>query len=144
MLWVTRTNVRVGRIACIWLIRRFIDPAAEIRYLPQEQVVDLIAREAAIPFHVRGVEFNHRAQQTPFELMLEKYELTGDPALELLGRIVNGADTDNSRYQQPEGPGIRAVTEGIRKLGLGSDEAIVTRGADVFDALYAYCRERTR
>jgi hypothetical protein len=142
MHWVTREKVRVGRIACSWLIRRFVDPEGEISYLPGDQIAEYIERNHAIAFHVRGAEFNHRDRKTPFELMLEKYELTGDPALALLGRIVNGADTDNTLYHQLEGPGVRAVTEGIRTMGLAGDQEIVDRGSFVFDALYAYCQDK--
>jgi hypothetical protein len=143
MKWVTRERVRVGRMACSWLITRYIDNDAQIVYLPAGEVTEAIERDGATPFHVRGAEFNHREGKTPFELMLEHYDLNRDPALALLGRIVNGADTDNTLYKQPEGPGLRAVTEGFRTMGLCSDEEIVDRAAVVFDALLAYCQGRT-
>lgn len=145
MKWVTRDGVKVGRIASSWLIRNFVDSDADIVYVPADQVPQAID-SGAIPFHVRGVgvQFTHRDGKTPFEAILETYELVSkDPALGLLGRIVNGADTDNRLYQQQEGPGVRAVTDGLRGLGLESDEAIVERGALIFDALYAYCRQKT-
>jgi hypothetical protein len=143
MKWVTREHVRVGRMACSWLITRYIDREAQIAYLPLAEVAEAIKRDGATPFHVRGAEFNHRDRKTPFELMLERYDLNRDPALALLGRIINGADTDNTSYNQPEGPGVRAVTEGFRTMGLSGDKEIVDRAAVVFDALLAYCQERT-
>jgi hypothetical protein len=140
--WVTRSDVRVGRIACSWLIKRFIDPQAEIRYLSGDAVREALD-EGATPFHVPGGEYMHREGKTPFELLLEKEGPAGDLALDLLARIVNGADTDNSLYNQPEGPGVRAVTEGYRALSPGNDEEVLRRGFELFDGLYAYCQGKT-
>jgi hypothetical protein len=142
MKWVTREDVKVGRIACVWVIRRFIDPQAEIVLLPGKEVVGYVEREGAIPFHVPRVEFAHTAGKTPFEAIIETYGLMSNPAMALLGRIVNGADTDNRTYNQPEGPGLRAITEGLRGMFAGNDEEILARGAEVFDAMYTYCVEK--
>jgi hypothetical protein len=141
MEWVTREDVRIGRIACTWLIERFVDPGATIEYLPGDEVQARIDA-GAIPFHVKGVEFDHRDGHTPFEAMLDRYELAGDPAMALVGRIVNGADTDNTLYQQPEGPGLRALSEGIRALHPQDDEAILAAGLPLMDAVHAYAKER--
>src|SRR5437588_9886236 len=121
MKWVTREDVKVGRMACSWLIRRFVDPEAEILYVPRDAVQQVVEQDQAIPFHVPRTELAHRGNETSFEAILAKYDLLGDPALALMGRIINGADTDNRRYNQPEGPGVRAVTDGIRYL-MESDE----------------------
>jgi hypothetical protein len=142
MNWVTRERVKVGRIACSWAIKRFIDPDATIYYVPRDQVDAVAEREGAIPFHARGAEIMHRGKETSFEVLVNKYGLMSDPAMALLSRIVNGADTDNSTFRQPEGPGVRAVTDGLGEMGL-TDEEIVLRGAVVFDALYAYCKSKT-
>jgi hypothetical protein len=139
MKWVTREHVKVGRIACAWAIARFIDPDAEFEYLPREAVLPTAEREGATPFHIRGAEIAHRGRQTSFEVLVERYDLGGDPALVLLARIVNGADTDNSTFNQPEGPGLRAITDGLGALGV-PDVEVVRRGSMVFDALYAYCQ----
>jgi hypothetical protein len=138
MHWVTREDVRIGRIACTWLIAHHIDPEAEIAYLPGAEIPARI-EQGAIAFHVKGVEFDHRDSKTPFEAILEKYELTEDPVLALMGRIVNGADTDNTLYHQPEGPGLRALSEGYRAQHPGDDRAVLAGMAPVMDALYAYC-----
>lgn len=142
MEWVTRSDVRVGRIACTWLILRFIDPEAEISYLPGSDAA-AAADKGAVPFHIPGREFSHRDGRTPFELILEKDGPADNAALDLLARIVNGADTDNSLYHQAEGPGVRAVTEGYRAMTPGNDEEVLRKGMDLFDALYAYCLSKT-
>jgi hypothetical protein len=141
MHWVTREDVRIGRIACTWLINHHIDPGAEIGYLPAAEIPARIA-DGAIPFHVKGVEFDHRDRRTPFEAMLVHYELDRDPVLALMGRIVNGADTDNTLYAQPEGPGLRALSEGYRAQHPGDDAAVLAGMAPVMDALGAYCAAR--
>jgi hypothetical protein len=138
--WVTREDVKVGRMACSWLIERFVDPEAEILYVPRTEVREIVEREGAIPFHVPGSELAHNAKGTSFEAILNKYNLLKDPALALMGKIINGADTDNRRYNQPEGPGVRAIADGFRYLGFPNDRERVARASIVFDALYAYCR----
>lgn len=144
MKWITRSGVKVDRVACPWLIRRFVDPQAEFLFVPAAEVETEAARQGAIPFDVAGVELGHHGQECSFEAIVKKYGLTSDPALVLLGRIVNGADTDNSLYRQPEGPGLAAVAEGFRHLGLADDAAINAAEWIVYDALYAYCREMIR
>jgi hypothetical protein len=101
-------------------------------------------RLAAIPYDVKDVELGHHGKECSFEAILKKYKLTGDPALVLLGRIVNGADTDNTLYHQAEGPGLQAVAEGFRHLGYRDDHALNAAEWIVYDALYAYCGEMVR
>jgi hypothetical protein len=144
MRWITREKVKVDRVACPWLIRKFIDPEAEFFFVPR----DLVAREAkrlgATPFDVDDCELGHVGLECSFETILKKYELDRDPALKLLGKIVNGADTDNALWQQPEGPGLQAIAEGFRHLGLADDHAILGAESIVYDALFAYCKEMVR
>lgn len=142
MKWITRERVKVDRVACPWLIKEFIDPEAEFYFVPAEQVLTEAARLEAIPFDVEGVELGHHGKECSFEAILKQYKLTGDPALVLLGKIVNGADTDNSLWNQPEGPGLKAVAEGFRRLGFKNDHEILAAQWIVYDALYAYCRAR--
>ena len=144
MKWVTRERVKVDRVACPWLIRKFVDPQAEFLFVPAGQVLETAGREQAIPYDVPGVELGHQDKRCSFEAILMKYDLEGDPALVLLGRIVNGADTDNSLYNQPEGPGLNAIAEGFRHLGLEDDLAINAAQWVVYDALYAYCQEMVK
>jgi hypothetical protein len=144
MKWVTRAHVKVDRVACPWLIRKFIDPGAVFLLVPTEQVMEVAAREGAIPFDIPGVELGHHGKECSFDALVKKYELDRDPALVLLAKIVNGADTDNSLWNQPEAAGLNAVAEGFRHLGYKDDHEILAAEYIVYDALYAYCQEMIR
>ena len=144
MRWITREKVKVDRVACPWLIKRFVDKGAEFYFVPSDKVTDESSRLGAIPFDAPGVELGHQGKECSFEAILKKYHLTSDPALVLLGRIVNGADTDNTLYNQPEGPGLGAIAEGFRHLGYRDDHEINAAEWIVYDALYAYCQEMIR
>jgi hypothetical protein len=144
MKWITRAMVKVDRVACPWLIKKFVDKDAEFTFVPAEQVQAEAAFLGAIPFDVPGVELGHHNKECSFEAIVKKYNLINDPALVLLARIVNGADTDNTLYNQPEGPGLSAVAEGFRHLGLSDDHAINKAEWIVYDALYAYCKEMVK
>jgi hypothetical protein len=141
MRWITRERVKVDRVACPWLIKKFVDPGAEFLFVPADQVMQIADREGAIPYDVKGVELGHHGQECSFEAILKKYDLTDNPALVLLGNIVNGADTDNSLWNQPEGVGLNAVAQGFRRLGFQDDHALNAAEWIVYDALYAYCQE---
>ncbi len=141
MKWITREHVKVDRVACPWLIRKFVDRDAEFFFVPADTVQAEAARLGAIPFDVPNVELGHHGKECSFDAIMKKYGLTNDPALVLLARIVNGADTDNSLHNQPEGPGLNAVAEGFRHLGLKDDHAVNAAAWIVYDALYAYCKE---
>ena len=140
MKWVTREHVKVDRVACPWLIRKFVDPEGEFLFVPAERVLEIAKREKATPYDVKGVEYGHHGDECSFEAIVKKHGLDKDPALVLLAKIVNGADTDNRLWNQPEGPGLGAIAEGFRYLGLGDDHAINRAEWIVYDALYAYCR----
>jgi hypothetical protein len=144
MKWITRERVKVDRVASPWLIKEFIDREAEFLFVPAEKVMEVAEHEGAIPFDVKGVELGHHAKECSFEAILKKYNLTGNPALALLGKIVNGADTDNTLYNQPEGPGLEAIAEGFRHLGYKDDHEMNAAEWVVYDALYAYCQEMVR
>ena len=96
MNWITRARVKVDRVACPWLIRKFVDPGAVFFFVPAEQVLTEAARLGAIPFDVKGVELGHHGQACSFEAILDKYDLTGNPALVLLGKIVNAITSSPS------------------------------------------------
>src|SRR2546425_10273503 len=140
MRWITRERVKVDRVACPWLIRKFVDPEAEFYFVPAARVAAEAARLGATPFDVEGAELGHHGKECTFEAILKRYGLARDPALALLGRIVNGADTDNTLWNQPEAPGLRAIAEGFRHLGLRDDHEINAAQWIVYDALYQYCR----
>jgi hypothetical protein len=141
MKWITREGVKVDRVACPWLIKKYVDPDAEFYFVPAEHVIAQANRLDAIPFDVPGVELGHHGKQCSFEAILRKYKLNTDPALQLLGKIVNGADTDNSLWHQSEAAGLKAVAEGFRHLGFKNDYEINAAEWVVYDALYAYCKE---
>ena len=113
MKWVTRERVKVDRVACPWLIKKFVDPVAEFLFVPADQVMETAERLGATPYDVLNVELGHHGQECSFEAILRKHNLTTNLALVLLGKIVNGADTDNALFHQPEGPGLEAIAEGL-------------------------------
>lgn len=140
MKWITREKVKVDRVACPWLIKKFVDPEAEFHFVPSDRVIIEAKRIGAIPYDVEGVELGHHGKECSFEAILKKYNLTGDPSLVLLGKIVNGADTDNTLYNQPEGPGLEAIAIGFRNLGFKDDQELNAAEWIVYNALYAYCK----
>ena len=141
MKWVTRERVKVDRVACPWLIRKFVDPEAEFLFVPAERVMEVSKSEAAIPFDVTGVELGHHSGRCSFEAVVDKYEIK-DPAIKLLSRIVHGADVTLDLYGEPEAVGLKAIAEGFRHLGLKNDHKILEKQFIVYDALYEYCRHR--
>ena len=141
MKWVTREKVQVDRVACPWLIRKFVDADAQFLFVPADQVMAVAEREKAIPYDVKDVELGHHGKECSFDAIVKKYNLGGDQALVLLARIVNGADTDNSLWNQPESAGLRAVAKGFTLLDFRDDHALNDAEWIVYDALYAYCRE---
>lgn len=144
MKWVTRERVKVDRVACPWLIRKFIDPEGQFLFVPADRVMDVAKRENAIPYDVPGVEFGHHGKECSFDALVKKHGLDRDPAIVLLAKIVNGADTDNALWNQPEAMGLNAVAEGFRHLGFKDDHEINAAEAIVYDALYAYAQEMVR
>ena len=144
MKWITREHVKVDRVACPWLIKKFVDKDAEFIFVAPDKVMEEARRLSATPYDVNDVELGHHGKECSFEAILKKHKLTGDRALVLLGRIVNGADTDNSLYDQAEGPGLNAVAEGFRHLGLKDDHEVNAAEWIVYDALYAYCQKMVR
>jgi hypothetical protein len=144
MKWITRERVKVDRVACPWLIKRFIDPDAELPFVPADTVMEVAQREHATPYDVKDVELGHRGKECSFDAFVKKYGLADDPAMTLLAKIVNGADTDNALWNQPESAGVNAVAEGFRHLGFKDDHEINAAEWIVYDALYAYCQEMVR
>ena len=144
MNWITRERVKVDRVACPWLIRKFIDPEANFLFVPEDEVFEVAQRESATPFDVKGVEFGHHDKECSFDALVKKYQLSRDPALVLLAKIVNGADTDNTLWNQPEAAGLNAIAEGFRHLGFKNDLELIAAEFIVYDALYAYCQEMVR
>ena len=138
MKWVTRARPKVDRVACPWLIKKFVDSDAEFLYVPTDQVMEVAKREGAIPFDVSGVELAHNGPECSFDAIIKKYKLN-DPALQRLTEIVRGADTD-AKDLTPESRGLEAIAEGFR-LVYQNDHELLARESSVYDALYAYCQQ---
>jgi len=137
MKWITREKVKVDRVACPWLIKKFIDPQAEFVFLPQNTDWSKIA--GGNVYDVPDCELGHHGEDVSFQSILKKYNLT-DPALVLLGDIVRAADSHPSQ-PHPAGEGLRWIAHGFSELGL-SDHEILDREFVVYDALYAECKRR--
>ena len=141
MKWVTREKARVDRIACPWLISRFIDREATFLFVPASQVMQVAERERATPYDVPGVELGHHGDHCSFDAFLDKYKLT-DPALQALALIVRGADTD-ARQLTPESAGLYAAATGFQAIAK-DDHDNMAKQFPAYDALYAYCQARVR
>jgi hypothetical protein len=139
MKWVTRERPKVDRIACPWLIKRFVDPQAEFLYVPADEVMAAAAREGATPFDVPEVELGHHGDECSFDAIIHKYGIT-DPALSALALIVRGADTP-AKDLAPESRGLEAIAEGFRLTHADDLEQLASESA-VYDALYAFCQSR--
>ena len=137
MKWITRERARVDRIACPWLITRFIDPKPELLFVPAREVLAGAKREGAIPYDVPDVELGHRGPRCSFDAFVDRYELD-DPALAQLALIVRGADTDD-RGLVPEAAGLYAAATGFQAISR-DDHDNMAHQFPMYDALYAYCR----
>lgn len=143
MKWITREKVKVDRVACPWLIKKYIDQDAEFIFVPGDNIKEMAEREQAIPFDAPGVELGHHEGKCSFEAIIAKYGIK-DPAVHLLAKIVHGADVKQDLYGRPEAPGLEAIAEGFRALNLKDDHEILEKEFIVYDALYAYCNELIR
>jgi hypothetical protein len=140
MKWVTREHPRTDRIACPWLIRKFIDPDAEIVYVPRDQVLEYAERESATSFDAPGARYTHRGDLCSFETLVEAYSIDG-PAIALLAKVVHGADMSEDRNATPESPGLLAIADGFALLGV-DDQRQLELELPVYDALYAWAQQQ--
>ena len=138
MKWVTRANPKVDRIACPWLIKKFVDPEAEFLYAPADQVMAVAEREGATAYDVANVELGHHGAECSFDAIIHQYTLT-DPALEKLALIVRGADTA-AKDLTPESRGLEAIAAGFQ-LAYADDHEQLAAELPVYDALYSYCQK---
>ena len=136
--WVTRERPKIDRIACPWLVRRFIDPGAEFFYVPAAAVKQFAQKETAIPYDVADVEFTHVAERCSFDAFLDKFHLQ-EPALDVLATIVRGADTGRLDLA-PQAPGLLAISQGLSRI-YENDLEMLEHGMVMYDALYAWCRQ---
>lgn len=139
MKWITRQNASVDRIACPWLVKRFIDPAAEFLYVPAGEVTEVAEREGAVPYDVAGVELGHVDGRCSFESIILKYGLH-DPALDRLAQIVHGADVTADIGLTAEAAGLKAIAHGFAMVHGVDDHHKLELEAPLYDALYAWCQ----
>ena len=142
MKWVTRARPKTDRIACPWLIRKFIDPDAEILYVRTDQVLVVAEREGAHGFDTPGAEYDHRGNKCTFEVMIDEFHLSDDPALMRLARIVHAADIDSEVGTDPFAPTLLALAFGGLDVE-ADDYRLLERASFVYDALYAWCAQQT-
>jgi hypothetical protein len=140
--WITRSDVKVDRVACPWLIRRFIDPTAEFFFVPEGELLAMARKLQATPFDANrfpDVQLNHRAERCTFEAILEDYKIN-DLALQRLALIIRGADVRGQEQIAPESPGLRAIAHGFALTGITDEERLLQQ-FPIYDALYEYVRK---
>ena len=142
MKWVTRENANVDRIACPWLIRRFIDPGAEFIYVGRDEVLATAEKEGANSYDAPGAKYTHRDGKCSFDVLVEEFGLTGNAALVRLAEIVHAADVSEDRNTSPEGPGLYAIAHGFALVHGSADHDKLELETPVYDALYAWCQEQ--
>jgi hypothetical protein len=142
MKWVTRQNANVDRIACPWLIKRFIDADAEFLYVSRDEVLETAAREDARSYDAPGAQYTHRDGKCSFDVLVEEFDLGGDPALVRLAEVVHAADVSEDRHSSPEGPGLYAIAHGFALLHGTADHTKIELETPMYDALYAWCQEQ--
>lgn len=141
MKWVTRENANVDRIACPWLIKRFVDPEAEFLFVPRDRVLKVAEREGAHSFDAPGAEYTHTDGKCSFDVLVDAFGLTDDPALVRLARIVHAADVSEDRDTSPEGAGLYAIAHGFALLHGTNDHKKIDLETPMYDALYAWCHD---
>jgi hypothetical protein len=141
MKWVTRARPKTDRIACPWLIRRFIDPDAEILYVPTDQVLAAAEREGGHSFDTAGATYDHRGNKCTFEVLIDDYDLGDDPALTRLARIVHAADISSEVDTDPFAPALLALAFGGLDVE-DDDQRLLERASFVYDALYAWSAQQ--
>lgn len=138
MRWITRERPKIDRIACPWLITRFIDPQAEFLYVPSGDVLRIAAEKDATPYDIPGVELTHEGELCSFDAFVKKYQLN-EPALQQLAKIVRGADTSRLDLT-PQSAGLYAISLGLSQR-YSDDHEMLSHGLILYDALYAWCKE---
>lgn len=138
-VWVTRRRPKIDRVACPWLIRRFLDPRARILFVDPDQVVAVARESGGVPFDIKDVELSHDGERCSFDTMLRVFGLDGEPSLARLALIVRGADTARPDIA-PEAAGLHAVSLGLSALAGDDDHGLLERGFLVYDALFAWLR----
>jgi hypothetical protein len=139
MKWITHEHPRVDRVACPWLIERFVDKEAEFIYVPKDQVMAEAKKRGATPYDVKDVELGHHGAECSFDAFVHKYGLDRDPAVAYMAKVIRGADTADKGIT-PESVGVEALLEGLRQMHYPDDQKQRVASRPVLDALYAYCQ----
>jgi hypothetical protein len=145
MKWITRKDIKVDRVACPWLIKRFIDPQAEFLFVEEKDLLEQSKQHDAIPFdapRIGAIKLNHRGPRCTFEAVIEDYAIS-DPALQQLALIVRAADIKGQESVAAEGVGLRSIAQGFAAMGL-SDNDRLARQFPIYDALYAYVQNKAK
>ena len=140
MRWVTRERPKIDRIACPWLIQKYIDPQAEFLYVPKDDVLKIAQEKDAIPYDVSGVELTHDGPNCSFDAIIKKYQIK-DPVVLSLAKIVRAADTD-SLENSAQALGLLAITKGL-SANILNDHEMLKIGMVLYDALYTWCKNQT-
>ena len=143
MKWITREHPRVDRVACPWLVEKFVDKTAEFIYVPTDKVMAEAQRLGATPYDVKDVELGHKGPECSFDAFVHKYALDKEPAMALMAKIIRGADTADKTITA-ESVGVEALLDGVRELNYPNDQKQREASRAVLDALYAYCRTKTK
>jgi len=141
MKWITREHPRVDRVACPWLIERYVDKQAEFVYVPADQVAAEAKRRYATPYDIKDVELGHHGAECSFEAFVHKYSLDKDPAMAYMAKVIRGADTADKTIT-PESQGVEALLDGMRLQHYPDDQKQREASRPLLDALYAYCKEK--
>lgn len=141
MKWITREHRRVDRVACPWLIEKFVDKAAEFLYVPADQVIVESKQRGATPYDVKDVELGHHGPECSFDAFVRKYSLEKDPAMAYMAKVIRGADTADKGIT-PESRGVEAILDGLRNLHYPDNQAQRKASRAVLDALYAHCQAK--
>jgi hypothetical protein len=139
--WITREHPRVDRVACPWLIEKFVDRDAEFLYVPADQVITEARRTNATPYDVKDAELGHRGAECSFDAFVREYGLDANPAMVYMAKVIRGADTADKTIT-PESIGVEALLEGVRLLHSPNDQRQREASRPILDALYAYCQTK--
>ena len=143
MKWITREHPHVDRVACPWLIERFVDQHAEFIYVPSDQVMAEAEKRGATPYDVKDVALGHHGAECSFDAFVHTYGLDSDPAMVYMAKVIRGADTADKSVT-PESPGIEALLDGVRQLHHPDDQLQREASRPLLDALYAFCQNKVR
>jgi hypothetical protein len=141
--WITRQHPRVDRVACPWLIERFVDKDAEFLYVASDKVASEATRTGATPYDTKDAELGHHDTECSFDAFVHRFALDKDPAMAYMAKVIRGADTDDKDLT-PESRGVEALLDGVRAIHHPNDQEQRRASRPILDALYAYCQAKVK